>query len=100
MVTKIVGKRRRGVRIAGSKVLRYATRNMGRPPQPPHTYVTRHIRFRRAIDARIRQAAKEERRGFTDLVQLVMEYWLEARARSEERRVGKECRSRWSPYHE
>src|SRR2546422_3504345 len=22
-----------------------------------------------------------------------------ARARSEERRVGKECRSRWSPYH-
>src|SRR3712207_9083077 len=24
---------------------------------------------------------------------------LRARARSEERRVGKECRSRWSPYH-
>src|SRR6266498_3175655 len=24
---------------------------------------------------------------------------VEARARSEERRVGKECRSRWSPYH-
>src|SRR2546430_17116055 len=24
---------------------------------------------------------------------------LEARIRSEERRVGKECRSRWSPYH-
>ena len=24
-------------------------------------------------------------------------YW--AKARSEERRVGKECRSRWSPYH-
>ena len=23
----------------------------------------------------------------------------EQRARSEERRVGKECRSRWSPYH-
>ena len=23
----------------------------------------------------------------------------EARSRSEERRVGKECRSRWSPYH-
>ena len=23
----------------------------------------------------------------------------EAKARSEERRVGKECRSRWSPYH-
>ena len=27
--------------------------------------------------------------------------WLDAmsKARSEERRVGKECRSRWSPYH-
>src|ERR1051326_3968419 len=24
---------------------------------------------------------------------------LEAQMRSEERRVGKECRSRWSPYH-
>ena len=24
---------------------------------------------------------------------------LEAEGRSEERRVGKECRSRWSPYH-
>src|SRR5260221_10436491 len=27
----------------------------------------------------------------------IMVYWL--RRRSEERRVGKECRSRWSPYH-
>src|SRR3712207_9425699 len=26
-------------------------------------------------------------------------YELNAIARSEERRVGKECRSRWSPYH-
>ena len=25
--------------------------------------------------------------------------WSEAYPRSEERRVGKECRSRWSPYH-
>ena len=25
--------------------------------------------------------------------------WLYDRSRSEERRVGKECRSRWSPYH-
>ena len=24
---------------------------------------------------------------------------LEVKSRSEERRVGKECRSRWSPYH-
>src|ERR1017187_3241032 len=26
-------------------------------------------------------------------------YWWRVRVRSEERRVGKECRSRWSPYH-
>ena len=25
--------------------------------------------------------------------------WFESIGRSEERRVGKECRSRWSPYH-
>ena len=27
------------------------------------------------------------------------EYFRIASSRSEERRVGKECRSRWSPYH-
>ncbi len=27
------------------------------------------------------------------------EAWFNATLRSEERRVGKECRSRWSPYH-
>src|SRR3712207_9308859 len=26
-------------------------------------------------------------------------FYTSTRARSEERRVGKECRSRWSPYH-
>ena len=26
-------------------------------------------------------------------------YAMRAKGRSEERRVGKECRSRWSPYH-
>ena len=26
-------------------------------------------------------------------------FYLEEKYRSEERRVGKECRSRWSPYH-
>src|SRR3712207_4637291 len=34
--------------------------------------------------------------GMTALVYYVLVY---AVARSEERRVGKECRSRWSPYH-
>ena len=30
---------------------------------------------------------------------LEMFEWLGIEPRSEERRVGKECRSRWSPYH-
>ena len=28
-----------------------------------------------------------------------LEQWYRPLTRSEERRVGKECRSRWSPYH-
>src|ERR1019366_1769521 len=30
---------------------------------------------------------------------MVMFFWAAGMSRSEERRVGKECRSRWSPYH-
>ena len=33
------------------------------------------------------------------LIGLVVGIIIGAVARSEERRVGKECRSRWSPYH-
>ena len=29
----------------------------------------------------------------------IYQYWRLGALRSEERRVGKECRSRWSPYH-
>ena len=29
----------------------------------------------------------------------VQKTWVRSLGRSEERRVGKECRSRWSPYH-
>ena len=36
--------------------------------------------------------------SFTDDGMMYLPELLEA-ARSEERRVGKECRSRWSPYH-
>src|SRR3712207_6706235 len=34
-----------------------------------------------------------------DLVEAHLHVEAEAHERSEERRVGKECRSRWSPYH-
>ena len=41
-----------------------------------------------------REAAAERRRFEREPAQ-----GLHSRSRSEERRVGKECRSRWSPYH-
>ena len=38
-------------------------------------------------------------RGFGDRAPDNSLYGVERAMRSEERRVGKECRSRWSPYH-
>ena len=40
---------------------------------------------------------RHERRSLMITSNLVFSEW--DRIRSEERRVGKECRSRWSPYH-
>ena len=39
-----------------------------------------------------------DRHSHDETLQVAKEY-EEAYPRSEERRVGKECRSRWSPYH-
>src|SRR6266498_3210669 len=46
------------------------------------------FRFRRSIEYQIDRVSVKYSRG-----------GAEAYPRSEERRVGKECRSRWSPYH-
>ena len=40
----------------------------------------------------------ESEKGFT-LIELLVVILIIGILRSEERRVGKECRSRWSPYH-
>ena len=37
--------------------------------------------------------------GFDIMDKVVVNAVAEQETRSEERRVGKECRSRWSPYH-
>ena len=37
--------------------------------------------------------------GYTDKVGVFDMFFRKIPDRSEERRVGKECRSRWSPYH-
>ena len=37
--------------------------------------------------------------SYAGLVRALKEQHQKSHSRSEERRVGKECRSRWSPYH-
>jgi hypothetical protein len=46
---------------------------MPRPPQPPQTYVVRHLRVPRPLDLRIRTVAKAERRKVTELLILLLE---------------------------
>ena len=36
---------------------------------------------------------------FAFLIVQIRKFFMRDTTRSEERRVGKECRSRWSPYH-
>ena len=44
-------------------------------------------------DVRVRKMTKEGK------MKAVVSITIDDEFRSEERRVGKECRSRWSPYH-
>src|SRR5260370_34872908 len=44
-------------------------------------------------------APQDAVKAFTDVIAFLLAVGFEAADRSEERRVGKECRSRWSPYH-
>src|SRR5256886_6956671 len=50
------------------------------------------------VDA-CRAAAAADRGRLTSRERQVVQLEAEGKSRSEERRVGKECRSRWSPYH-
>src|SRR3989440_6146119 len=61
------------------------------------------------VEASLKEAQKGQnlRHDLLDSVKKIQSYGIEVMAgfivgfdhRSEERRVGKECRSRWSPYH-
>jgi len=80
--------------------------------QPTSGFVPQSPAREDVPDARLRRVSVEDKRVINsqaDVNQLVpfkykwaWEKYLAACAnhwRSEERRVGKECRSRWSPYH-
>src|SRR2546429_2074517 len=59
------------------------------------------LNLARASDLRVRRLLLLSRDGMTKHVVaevLINQRWIVV-DRSEERRVGKECRSRWSPYH-
>ena len=56
----------------------------------PNSAVLFYRKIRMAISHRLTLAADEVFDGSVE---------LDETTRSEERRVGKECRSRWSPYH-
>ena len=47
----------------------------------------------------IEEAEMECREEFRKIDRMIYKNSLKVLSRSEERRVGKECRSRWSPYH-
>jgi len=62
-----------------------------------YLFTDRLVENRRGVRREIRNDPLSPTfRDFQDYVRLAMSYGL---SRSEERRVGKECRSRWSPYH-
>ena len=50
-------------------------------------------------EARSQSAAPVDTDAIKQLLQAISDRQEQIRKRSEERRVGKECRSRWSPYH-
>ena len=46
-----------------------------------------------------KEAVEEKKRSLEEELKQYQDYGEQLDDRSEERRVGKECRSRWSPYH-
>ena len=46
-----------------------------------------------------KETVREQLRDYAEMTERAIDSYLPETERSEERRVGKECRSRWSPYH-
>src|SRR5256885_13211218 len=56
-------------------------------------------RIQGLVDRMLKLAELEGRRALGSRVPVALAAIVRTILRSEERRVGKECRSRWSPYH-
>ena len=67
------------------------------PDEPVVLHRDDMINARKAFKNLMDEATRE--RFDSELLQVIQAADFKVVARSEERRVGKECRSRWSPYH-
>src|SRR2546422_8857532 len=69
-------------------------------PQPRDLRVAQVTNARIHIDACLREnLLRVSQADAVDVREGVQNFLVAWQVRSEERRVGKECRSRWSPYH-
>ena len=63
------------------------------------------LTIEQSVIEKAKKYAKEKERSLSDLIENYLKAITNEKKteivedRSEERRVGKECRSRWSPYH-
>ena len=67
-----------------------------------NAFLRRGVQDRRLTDEAIQTTLREMDQRLSEMgeqLQALHTQGATAAARSEERRVGKECRSRWSPYH-
>ena len=72
----------------------------GEPPMPPSDEeMIRHFATHEAAFRKVYEIMAESSEGSFHYPPLSPEEVIILDSRSEERRVGKECRSRWSPYH-
>ena len=80
--------------VAGIRVLNFKTIFINHPQAIEEALVTNARKYTKG------RVLRANRHVFGEgLLTSEGEFWLRQRRRSEERRVGKECRSRWSPYH-
>src|SRR3989454_287479 len=70
------------------------------PPKPPPRVAARQALPRRIVRVHhLEPVRREVARELHLRLEVVLQRLVVVEVRSEERRVGKECRSRWSPYH-